>query len=710
MTRLEFHGGAAKPGLADVGRYPFPGLSIPSGFQWTANGQLLYLSSAERSMVNGLWRLDPVSLERTLLLGAQAGRIEDESLEEALLKERQRQRGDGITRFELVPDSPWALVPRGRELSLVHSETGEVQDIPLGEAQALDPQVSPDGASLAYVQDGELWVRGLFEGAPLQLTRGDPGRTRGLAEFIAQEEMGRSAGFFWSPDGRSIAFLEVDERAIPEYPIVHQGKDQVAVEHHRYPFPGQTNARVRLGVVAIDSPESLKWLELGEDGLEYIARVAWFHDGHLAVQVQDRRQSRLVLLDVDPSSGAIKRLIQEEAKGAWINLNDGFRALPDGAFLWLSEASGFQHLQLRDRDGQLIRALTSGDWLVTELLSVDAERREAYVRVTEGSPLDRQVLRLGFDGSRAPCSEGPGWHSRVQEPGGSRAITITSRPQSPPRFWLEKGEGERVLLFDGAHEDARCAALRPPEIVSLPGEPTLYGAFYRADEAFAGPRPLVVHVYGGPHAQRVMRDWSVTVDMRAQLLTGRGFHVLRLDNRGSANRGLAFEAALRHDMGRVEIEDQVRGVRFFVERGEVDPARVGICGWSYGGYMTCMALMRAPDTFKAGVAGASVTHWDGYDTHYTERYMGLPEDNAEGYRVSSALAQVSALRGRLLLIHGLIDENVHFRHTARLINALIAADKDYDLLLFPDERHMPRREQGRIYMERKILEYFEAHL
>ena len=238
----------------------------------------------------------------------------------------------------------------------------------------------------------------------------------------------------------------------------------------------------------------------------------------------------------------------------------------------------------------------------------------------------------------------------------------------------------------------------------------LYGAFYKAQSSAAGAKPLIVHVYGGPHAQRVLNAWSTSVDMRAQYWTTQGFHVLRLDNRGSANRGLVFEKALRHKTGVVEVEDQVDGVRFLIDRGDVDPRRVGVTGWSYGGYMTCMCLIHAPEIFKAGVCGAPVTHWDGYDTHYTERYMGMPDKNPDGYKESAVLTHADKINGRLMLIHGLIDENVHFRHTARLINALIEADKDYELVLFPDERHMPRSESGRLYMERRMTEFFKAHL
>jgi dipeptidyl-peptidase-4 len=257
--------------------------------------------------------------------------------------------------------------------------------------------------------------------------------------------------------------------------------------------------------------------------------------------------------------------------------------------------------------------------------------------------------------------------------------------------------------------------LPPPEILSFPtsdGTETLHAALYKPDPVKygPGPYPLICAVYGGPHVQRVNRSWSQCADMRAQRLRSMGFAVVKCDNRGSSRRGLAFESAIKRRLGRLEVLDQVTTVRQLTMRGVADPSRVGIYGWSYGGYLSAMCLCRAPDIFHVAIAGAPVTSWDGYDTHYTERYMGLPAENASGYRESAVFDHIPNMRGKLMIVHGLIDENVHFRHTARLINRLIASGKDYDLLIFPDERHSPRRLRDRIYMEQRISDYFTRHL
>jgi dipeptidyl-peptidase-4 len=294
-------------------------------------------------------------------------------------------------------------------------------------------------------------------------------------------------------------------------------------------------------------------------------------------------------------------------------------------------------------------------------------------------------------------------------------IDTYSNCNSPPLVTLHSLNDAAYVtaLHSTNYDNTVPSALKSPEFFnfSTADGTILHGMLYHPPDSYGkGPHPTIVCVYGGPHVQQVTHSWFSTVDMRAQYLRTKGFLVVKIDNRGSARRGQAFEGAIKHNLGDIEVQDQVAGVKWLVERGVTDPLRVGIYGWSYGGYMALMCLSRAPDLFQVAVSGAPVTHWDGYDTCYTERYMGLPTDNPDGYDVSSVMAHVANITGKLLLIHGLIDENVHFRHTARLINALIKAGKQYDLLVFPDERHMPRRLEDRIYLERVIGNYFAQNL
>lgn len=593
-------------------------------------------------------------------------------------------------------------------------------------APALDPRFSRDGARIAYVQDGEIYVVSAAGGAPVQITAGarQAGKTHGLAEYIAQEEMGRMQGYWWSWDGASIAYTEVDERHIPVYRIMHQGKGQTgdhAQEDHRYPFAGASNAVVRLGVVSSGGGGTV-WMDLDMEGAPrdprtgapdiYLARVHWMPDGRLLAELENRAQTRLDLVELDPRTGARKVLLSETSD-AWINLHDMFEPIEKGAhaggFVWASERTGYMHLYLYDRTGKEIGPITQGEWLVDSVVDVDDEGGKVYFTGTKDGALERHLYVASFTGGepRRLTPEPGMYHGVVLDHGRTRFVAIHSAVDKPPRITVRNLEDGAVVATIHDQVDPRIASLglTPPELVTLQSRDgvTLHGALYRP--AGKGPFPTLISVYGGPHAQQVSNNWGLSADMRAQYLRSMGFLVFKLDNRGSARRGLAFESAIKNDMGKLEVQDQVDGVRWLVAQGLADAARVGIYGWSYGGYMAAMSLARAPDTFHAAVAGAPVTHWDAYDTSYTERYMGTPQSNPRGYEDSSVMHHVPKMRGKLLLVHGLIDENVHFRNTARLINALIEHRKDYDLLLFPNERHMPRSAKDREYMEERVRDF-----
>lgn len=713
--------------LADVAHYPRPGLDAPKNVAFTPDSQkVTYLLGEPGSLVQELWSYNMESGTRRQVTELTGGRASDGasfSLNEELRRERSRTRESGVTRYQFArtadDNSLVLLVPFDGRLYLVRDEESMT---PLPESEeALDAQLSPDGSRAAFVRSGELYVvpthgterpRALTEGAAV-----DEGVTNGLAEYIAQEEMDRETGYWWSPDGARLAFVRVDSRHIPRYPIVHQGKESVAVEEHRYPFVGARNAVVRLGVVAVDGhPGDVTWMDLGIDDDIYLARVTWRPDGVLTalIQARDQRSQRLVAFDTQ--SGAATSLIEEQGE-PWLNLHDDLRFLRSGEFLWASERTGFRHLSLYDRTGREIHALTEGQWMVTGQVAVDEERRLVYFEGTQNGPLERHLYAVSLDGGPLrQLTRESGWHDTVMSPDCRFFVDTWQSLEQPPRLTLcSLPDGEtRDLLFERECMTPASLGLCVPEVTSFRTRDgtLLYAAIYATEQTRAAsqPRPLVVSVYGGPHAQKVTNTWSLTVDLRAQYLAQHGFVVLKVDNRGSANRGLAFEAPIARNMGHIEVDDQVEGVRFLAARPYVDGERVGIYGWSYGGYMTCRALQRAPEVFKAGIAGAPVTFWEGYDTHYTERYMGLPDTNAAGYQASSVLPDAGKLAGKLLLVHGLVDENVHARHTMRLIEALSATARDYELLLFPESRHMPRDPSYLEYLERRLVEFLRRNL
>lgn len=705
------------------------------------------------------------------------------SLEEKLRRERLRERGLGITRYfwskspatpppshriannmaektgGRVPYIPYVMVPlpdgvylqwvdvKGEDVTQGSwsALSGLYKVIPATtENPILEPTISPDGQKISYVSHGNLFCYWVTTEKTVQLTHdASKGVVNGLAEYVAQEEMDRRTGHWWNPNSTKIAFTQCDTRHIPLYRIQHLGAEDSGPgleEEHEYPFVGESNAKVRLGILSVedealmkqhqmqtnDSPKSpseeeeekkaLVWTDVcagGDSGAascsgtsqggdeEYVPRVGWFPDGRLYAQLQDRKQQKLKLVQFDPDSGKRKVLLTE-ITDVWHNLSNCFRPLCklydgknthlNGGFIWASEKDGYRHLYLHSRDGTCVCALTSGNWMVDSLEGVDETRGLLYFTGTADSEIERHLYCLSISewlsgGSlkaHRRVTIAKGMHHVVLDPTFQYFVDIHDSPDNPPQItFCSLLDGKVICMIHKSkisESDDRLQRLsaQPPELVTITANDgtVFHGAVYKPDpEVYGkGPYRTLVSVYGGPHVQTVSRSWILTVDMRAQLFRAKGFLVFKLDNRGSSRRGLKFEGAIQHKMGGIEIEDQVLGVKWLVKNNLADPNRVGMYGWSYGGYMSAMALAKAPDVFKVAVAGAPVTSWDGYDTHYTERYMGLLEENKDAYASdTSVVFNAFRIKGKLLLIHGMIDENVHFRHTVRLVRALNSA-------------------------------------
>jgi dipeptidyl-peptidase 4 len=708
-----------------VAHYPRPGMAIPGQIRYSPDAKFVtYLFSERGDLVRDLWRLDLASGRKEHWLSAPGEAVTEENIsrEEVLRRERLRLRETGITEYIWAEKANVMLLPLRGELyrwaqGTVARLTGD---------GVIDPKITEDGRRVFFVRDGDVWT--IDEAGDRRLTSHPVGATNGLAEYVAQEELDRLSGYWPSKQGDMVAFEQVDESHIPIYPIVHQGKATLEVEEHRYPFAGAENARVKLGVVSVPSGETT-FVEPGRVKGGYLARVDWHHDGRLLVQwlSRDWRQLELVAYDVRTGRG---RAILIEDVDPWINLHYDLHVLEStGEFTWSSERSGFRHLYLYAPDGRLIRQLTSGEWPAEATVELDERARQLYFVGWRASPLERHLFRVSMDGGEpAQLTSEPGTHGVVIAPDFSSFVDVWDNREHPPSVTVRGMAGAaRHVLHASTPIDLD---LTPPELHQFrtsdgaelyaalyfppprAGKPVTSGSrdFPRGEGQGGGRAPVIVSVYGGPGPQMVNDSWAQTVDLRARWLAQHGFVVLKVDNRGSARRGLAFEAALNRRMGTIEIKDQVEGVRWLGTLGFADTSRVGIYGWSYGGLTTLMALLTAPDVFKAGIAGAPVTFYEGYDTAYTEKYMGMPTDNADGYRLGSPLTYADQLGGPLLVVHGMIDENVHFRHAARLMQALIDAGKRFETLIYPNERHMPRSEKDRVDMERRLLEFFQRNL
>jgi dipeptidyl-peptidase-4 len=605
----------------------------------------------------------------------------------------------------------------GRALVAVGDDTarGPMRPVPsIEDASAVAG--SPDGHWIAHVRDGDMWLTPLSgDGEPRRVTHdAEDGVTNGLADYAAAEELDRFEGMWWSWDGRHLAFARVDDRAIPRWVIPHvEGPEPY--EAHRYPFAGGPNARISLRVAAADESGFVD-VAFPEDD-EYLARVVPHPRGGwlVATLPRDQRKLRWSSLTTD---GTLRRL-WTEVGDPWINLDDDTWPLTGGRILRTTEASGFRHLELREPDGGA-RALTGGPWVVTRLVHVDEGRGLAYFMATRDGPTERHLYRVALDEAQAQperLTHEPGWHDVAFSDDGSRWADIQSDLDRSPWVTVASARGSAADAVSGAGAAVQVVApritadelaARPPELISLvaaDGTTPLEAALYRPAQPATDPPPCVVWVYGGPRAQYVRRSWEVTVHPLRQYLSRAGVAVLVVDNRGSFNRGIEFERLLRGSLGSAEVSDQAAAVRQLAELGEIDINRVGITGGSYGGFMTLRAMALCPEVFRVGVAVSPVTDWTGYDTAYTERYLGQPSDEPEAYRSSSALEVARRITGSLLLIHGAIDENVHLRHSLRLVDALQAAVRDVELVILPRDRHRTRSASGLATRDRRTVRH-----
>ena len=667
-----------------------------------------------------LWAYDIASGKHSMLVDsaslATAGRAM--SAEEEQRRERQRSSAfRGIVQYYFSADSQHLLVPLGGDLyvyDLSAAPADAVHRITDTQAYETDARFSPGGRYVSFIRDRNLMVYDLQSGEETAVTAGSSDVVSfAMAEFIAQEEMGRRTGYWWSPDDRRIAYTRVDESPVMEVERFEIKADSVKVVTQRYPAAGTPNARVQLYVteldsVALDGSDSSVEIDLGEDSDFYLARVDWFPDGdRLAVQKQNRDQKILTLLAVDAESGSTHELLQEHA-AAWVDLHDELLFLENSPrFIWASSRSGFRHLYLYENNGQLVRQLTDGDWSVIgtgftpALKGINEKDGVIYFMANADTPLERHLYSASLDGSEPKRLTAPGgWHSVTLSKDSRIFLDRFSTPDRPQSVTLHAIGGESLGVLDANELNEKHPYTQyldehlPTEFGTLEASDgqTLHYQIVKPRDIVPGQRyPVIVDVYGGPGSQKVRRAWGSSTRSNSgffrQFMAQQGYIVFTLDNRGTGFRGVEFETALHRKMGTVEVEDQVAGVRFLRSLPFVDPQRIGVFGWSYGGFMALMCVMQAPDMFAAAVAGAPVIDWRLYDTHYTERYMGTPQDNIDGYAASNVLMHADGLQGDLLVMHGMADDNVLFTNSTALFKHLQDLDKPFQIMAYPGSKH-----------------------
>jgi dipeptidyl-peptidase-4 len=704
------------------------------GVEISPDGKLVaYLRAREDDKDRfDLWAYDVGSRKHRRLVDSRtlAGADKALSADEEARRERQRTSAfSGIVEYSFAPDSRQLLIPLNGDLyiyDLARKADSAVRRLTTTEGYETDARFSPHSRFVSFVRDQNLYVVDLADGRERAVTRDGGGLVSwGMAEFIAQEEMDRDTGYWWSPDERHIALMRVDESPVAEVERFEIQATGASIVRQRYPATGAANARVDLYVADLAS-DSRQRVDLGGNSDVYLPRVDWFPSGEtLAVQRQSRDQKTLELLVVDPLSGS-SRVLLTERSAHWVALHHDLVFLEKSReFIWSSGRDGFQHLYLYANDGRLIRQLTSGEFMVLgespegAVRAVDERARRVYFTANLPSPLERQLYWVSLDKPGEPrrVTREAGWHSVTMSRDARVFIDSFTNVDTPKNVWLRSADGKALTALlpnklDATHPYAPYVGEHVrAEFGSIAAEDgqRLYYKLLKPRVLEPGEKyPVLVDVYGGPGVQRVGNTWG---SLFHQYLVQHGYVVFALDNRGSGMRGEKFEAALGLRMGHVEVRDQVKGVEYLRSLPFVDSRRIGVFGWSYGGYMTLMCLMQAPDAFAAGVAGAPVTDWALYDTHYTERYLSTPQLNAGGYRNSNVLEHADRLSRPLLLVHGMADDNVLFAHSTALMKKLQDLQKPFDLMTYPGGKHgLIRQNVPGLHAHTNLIRFFSREL
>lgn len=688
----------------------------PGSVMWLPDGEHL-IYTLESDDGEDLWRESVASGERTIVTSWSS-----------MLDELRAQRPDWHQPVVSDPNASsrkrWAstLSPDGN--LLVGCVAGDLFSLHIPSATArfltddaedeIFPTFSPDGQKVAFVREGDLFWLDVNNGSPHQLT--DRGEVQtvlhGVADWVYEEEFDVNRAFWWSPDSSRIAFLQFDVSPVPLVPILNSSGLYPTVEQQRYPKAGAPNPLVQVGVIELEN-DTTRWILAGEQDW-YLPRAGWTPAGEVWVQRLNRDQNELQLVVVAPATGALRMLVLE-TDAAWINIADHLTFLADGRFLWTSEKDGWRHLYLHRSDGRLIRKLSSGDFQIDEVYGLDAAQSQVWVRSSRSDRRQRhiEVIDLQTAEIRRLDRDSGGVHDGLLSPLGTHLVDTWSSLDTPPRadlLAIAEGPVRELWRTDEQLADWNLLPFEPGTVSSADGT-ELDSLLLRPRDFDAGQRyPAVLYMYGGPHSQLTRDEWGGSIHHTWRCFAEQGMAVFVVDNRGTDGRGRGFERAVHRQLGQLEVADQLAAAKWLKAQPWVDGDRIAAYGGSYGGYLVLMCVLTAPEEFRAGIAYAPVADWRFYDSIYTERYMDLPADNTEGYRLAAPLELAENLETPVLLVHGIMDNNVHVQNTLQLIDKFAAAEKPFELMLYPQTRHGVRRSSFAPHFHELKMDFLLRHL
>ena len=700
--------------------------TLPISVTFSPGGQRLSFlkPKTENLEILDLWEFDLTTGHPKLLVDSNSLHFGELSEAEKSRRERMRISRKGIVEYHWSHDAKKIVFPAGGDIFLFPLD-GKLKRLTKNEDAEMDVKFSPNDSYISFVRNQNLFILNTAtETETAVTTDGKDTLSNGAAEFIAQEEMGRFSGYWWSEDEKYIAFIQVDEspvKVVERYEINEKG---VVVKSQRYPEVGTDNAIVKLAVVEVvgllKGKRKFDWISLGKKTDIYLPRVDWTPDHKLSYQVQTRNQKELTLFLYDPEHKDSQKIMTETDQ-QWINLHDNLHWMKDDQyFIWTSEFSGMNHIYLHDRSGKMIRPLTSGKWTVDEVVGVDEKDGWVYFTAGMDSPLESHLYRTTFReiGLPEPVTNKEGYHRISMSKDAKFFVDEFTTSLTPIQMSLHKASGEKVTdlskndIVEGHPLFPYLQKMIKPEFGSFngPSGEKIFYSLYKSPELNSGKHPLIVLGYGGPGSQYVNKSWRGKWGLFSQVLAQKGFIVASFDNRGTSRRGKKFENELFHKMGVVEVEDQKAGVEHLISKDMIDKKRVGFMGWSYGGYLSLMLALKAPETFAANVAVAPVTDFGLYDTHYTERFMGRPKEDPKAYEEANVLNFTKKLKARVLVMHGMADDNVLFTNSTLLFKKFQDEGKIYESVTYPGSKHGMYGKSNQIHVFSTAADFFERHL